>query len=151
VVGEPDENLLEEEEVEEMETEPVVTARQDGDVRQVEKAGERQGGDNSVFITQEELMDREMRRLAREEKRKQAVAVKLARIESDREAKQLGRELAGKAKIDHRYYAVRSLRSSRPTGRELNRQAEGGAVKVLEDGFLSGGDERWLSNYGISG
>jgi hypothetical protein len=105
--------------------------------------------DGSVFITQEELMDREMRRMLREEKKKQAAAAKLARLESAKEAKQLGRELASKAKIDHRYYVVRSLRANRPTGRELNRQSEGSVDKVLENGFLSGGDERWLRNYNI--
>jgi hypothetical protein len=151
VVGEEeeDENLLEEEDLEVMDREPVGTDRKAGEVTQDAAAGDRQVGENSVFITQEELMDKEMRRLAREERRKQAAEAKLARIESAREAKQLGRELAGKAKIDHRYYAVRSLRASRPAGRELNRRAEGGAVKVLEDGFLSGGDERWLRNYNI--
>jgi hypothetical protein len=127
VVGEEDEKLLEVEEV--MDTEPVRVDHKGGEVAQgvpvqVVAAGEQQGGGvgESVFITQEELMDREMRRLAREEKCKQAAEVRLARIESAKEAKQLGRELAGKAKIDHRYYAVRSLRATRPGGRELNRR-----------------------------
>jgi hypothetical protein len=151
--GEPDENLLNVDEEVEMDTDPVGTdpaaaAKQVSGAEQV-TVGVQAKADGSVFITQEELMDKEMRRMLREEKKKQAAAAKLSRLESAKEAKQLGRELAGKAKIDHRYYAVRSLRANRPTGRELNRQSEGGVDKVLENSFLGGGDERWLRNYNI--
>jgi hypothetical protein len=108
-----------------------------------------------VPLTAEEKLERELRRKKRLEKKREEMEKKRILLEKAKEAKQQGREAGGRAKVDHRYYAVRSLRGARPAGRELNRQAvsdktvEKTIGHVLEEGFLGGGDERWLRNYNI--
>jgi hypothetical protein len=141
--GEEDENLLNVEEGQEMDVDNPGAAP--GGEKQV--GGTQQGGKEKlgVPLTDEERLEREMRRKRRAEKKKEELERKRILLEKAREAKQQGREAGGRAKVDHRYYAVRSLRGARPAGRELNRQAvvdrtvEKTIGHVLEDGFLGGG------------
>jgi hypothetical protein len=153
--GEEDENLLNEEEGHEMDVDNPKAAP--GGAEHAVEGNAQQGGKEKqgVFLTVEEKFEREMRRRRRAEKKKEEMERKQILLENAKAAKQQGREAGGRAKVDHRYYAVRSLRGARPAGRELNRQADGDRTvektvgHVLEDGFLGGGDERWLWNYNI--